>query len=183
MPGISPMRFCVALAVAALVAGQSAAAQDKASADTPKSQSAPQSESKMRETVDEAGQIATQPIRDVGLENKPIPLVLQSAKDNPYGRGGVKTCSQITAELGDLNDALGPDFTVDPQTSQNRAGELARAGGKTIVNTFIPFRSLVREISGAAPAERRLQDAVDAGYARRGFLRGLQSARGCKVTN
>ena len=61
----------------------------------------------------------------------------------------------------------------------NIADDLAEAGGKTIVNTIIPFRGLVREISGAAPAERRLAAAIDAGFARRGFLRGTALARRC----
>ena len=50
-----------------------------------------------------------------------------------------------------------------------------------MVNSLIPFRGIVREVSGAAPAERRLAAAIDAGFARRGFLRGVLSARGCRV--
>ncbi len=46
------------------------------------------------------------------------------------------------------------------------------------MNSLIPFRGLVREVSGAGPAERRLNAAIDAGIARRGFLRGLQRAEG-----
>ncbi|MEE3154506.1 MAG: hypothetical protein VX309_03150, partial [Pseudomonadota bacterium] len=55
------------------------------------------------------------------------------------------------------------------------------AGGKTIVNSIIPFRGLVREITGAAPAQRRLNTAIDAGFARRGFLRGAAISRGCRL--
>ena len=62
-----------------------------------------------------------------------------------------------------------------------KAGKLAEAGGKTIVNTIIPFRGLVREVSGAAPAERRLDAAIKAALARRGFLRGVATARKCKL--
>jgi hypothetical protein len=49
-----------------------------------------------------------------------------------------------------------------------------------VVNALIPFRGIVREITGAAPAQRRLNAAIDAGYARRGFLRGLHYARHCR---
>ena len=38
----------------------------------------------------------------------------------------------------------------------------------------------VRE-RGAAPAERRLQAAVTAGIARRGYIRGMAAAKGCKI--
>jgi hypothetical protein len=50
-----------------------------------------------------------------------------------------------------------------------------------VVNTLIPFRGLIREISGAAPAQRRLNAAIDAGFARRGYLRGVLRTRGCKT--
>jgi hypothetical protein len=49
-----------------------------------------------------------------------------------------------------------------------------------VVNSIIPFRGVVRELSGSAEADRRLQAATDAGIARRGFLRGVQRIRGCR---
>ena len=72
-------------------------------------------------------------------------------------------------------------FVAGAQTNENRASKIAEAGGKTIVNSLIPFRGLVREVSGAAPAQRRLNAAIDAGYARRGFLRGLAKAKGFRI--
>ena len=63
----------------------------------------------------------------------------------------------------------------------HRFRSVLNAVGKTIVNSLIPFRGLVREISGAAPAERRLQAAVAAGIARRGYLRGLAGATKCRI--
>jgi len=50
-----------------------------------------------------------------------------------------------------------------------------------VVNSLIPLRGLVREVSGAAPADRRLEAAIDAGLARRGYLRGLAVSRGCRL--
>ena len=81
--------------------------------------------------------------------------------------------------MDELNEILGPDFASADDKKENRAGKLAEAGGKSIVNALIPFRGLIREISGAAPAKRRLDAAIDAGFARRGFLRGVYRARGC----
>jgi hypothetical protein len=60
-------------------------------------------------------------------------------------------------------------------------GKLAEAGGKSVVNAIIPFRGLVRELSGAGPAQRRLEADIQAGYARRGFLRGVATARKCRL--
>jgi hypothetical protein len=140
---------------------------------------APEQPNRVRETIDRGGKIVTQPATDVGATKIEIPVVLQKAQDNPYDLTGLKTCAQIAGSVADLTKVLGPDFAVGNNKKENRAGRLAEAGGRTIVNTLVPFRGLVREISGAAPAQRRLNAAVDAGFARRGFLRGVSFARRC----
>ncbi|MNY53916.1 hypothetical protein D3C86_1897200 [compost metagenome] len=76
---------------------------------------------------------------------------------------------------------LGADYVPGAETKENRAGKLAEAGGKSVINSIIPFRSVLREVTGAAPADRRLNAALDAGYARRGFLRGVHANRGCRT--
>jgi len=132
-------------------------------------------------TLNKAGEIASQPVRDVGINKREIPDVLQRSADDPYATNTVRTCSQITSSMRELNEVLGPDYEPGRTTREDRVGRLAEAGGKTVVNAFIPFRGLVREVSGAAPAERRYNAALDAGLVRRGFLRGLAVAKGCKL--
>ena len=139
-------------------------------------------EEKRGETLDKAGRIATQPGRDVGLDKQEIPEVLQRAVEYPYAKPSGRTCKALNTDLAGLNAVLGDDFVVGREANEDRTGKIAEAVGKTVINSLIPFRGLVREISGAAPAERRLQGAVSAGIARRGYLRGLASARGCKIT-
>ena len=136
--------------------------------------------SKLHQSLQTGGRIAAQPVHDVDASRTKIPPVLEAASADPYSLAGARTCAQIARSVAALTEALGPDFASGSAKKENKAGKLAEAGGKTIVNAIIPFRGLVREISGAAPAQRRLNDAVDAGLARRGFLRGLQSARRCK---
>lgn len=140
-----------------------------------------QEEKKKDDTLDKAGSIATQPARDIGLDKDRIPPVLEKAVENPYAPPPSRTCKGLNTSLGELNAVLGDDFIVGKQANEDRTGKIAEAVGKTIVNSLIPFRGLVREISGAAPAQRRLDAAVTAGIARRGYLRGLASARGCKI--
>lgn len=127
-----------------------------------------------------AERIATEPARDIGLQRVTIPPVLEAAGSDPYSLAGTRTCAGMSAELRDLDRALGADFDAPPTRRGNRAGRLAEAGGRAVVNTIIPFRGVVRELSGSAEADRRLQAAVDAGLARRGFLRGLAQSRGCR---
>jgi hypothetical protein len=128
-------------------------------------------------------EIGTQPVRDVGVVKREIPPILIKARQEPYSLKGLKTCKQLAGEVENLNAVLGADYTVGNEVKENRAGKLAEAGGKTVINSIIPFRSLVREVTGAAPADRRLNAALDAGTARRGFLRGVQAQRGCRTTN
>jgi hypothetical protein len=130
--------------------------------------------------IDRARDIAGQPVRDVGAAKVVIPPVLAQAIADPYATANTRTCPQIVAALRNLNAVLGPDFAAGAATNESRASKIAEAGGKTIVNSLIPFRGLVREFTGAAPAQRRLNAAIDAGYARRGFLHGLRVARKCR---
>lgn len=132
-------------------------------------------------TQSEAERVATQPVRDVGIARTNIDPVLQEALKAPYAPAGNGRCAAINAELTKLNAALGPDFDGDAKANEDKAERLALAGGEMLVNTLIPFRGLVREISGAAPAERRKASAISAGTARRGYLRGLAQMRKCKA--
>ncbi|WP_454887599.1 hypothetical protein [Sphingomonas oryzagri] len=134
----------------------------------------------VRDTVKRGGEIASQPARDVGVAQTKIPPLLAAAKAAPYSMNGLATCQQIRGAIEELSAALGPDFAAGSEKKENKVGKLAEAGGKTVVNAFIPFRGLVREISGAAPAQRQLNAAIDAGFARRGFLRGVAYVRKCR---
>jgi len=136
----------------------------------------------MSQTRKKSVEIGSQPARDVGVMKRQIPTILLEAKEDPYSLKGLKTCKQLAAEISMLNEVLGADYVAGAETKENRAGKLAEAGGKTVINSIIPFRGLVREVSGAAPADRRLKAALDAGYARRGFLRGVHANRGCRTT-
>lgn len=156
----------------ALLATPAVLAQNSGSAEHP---------SRIEQTKRTAGTIATQPVTDVGVKKVVVPPVLQRAIAAPYGAAGTASCTQITSGIRQLNGALGADFVAGAQTNENRASKIAEAGGKTIVNSLLPFRGLVREVSGAAPAQRRLNAAIDAGYARRGFLRGLAQAKRCRL--
>lgn len=173
-PSLSILIGAAMLTLAASAWAQSSA---KSPAEAPP---APDHE-EINEAGRSAGRIVSQPVRDVGLAKTKIPDVLAEASQDPYSLNRLRTCRQISAALTKLNEALGPDFTPGPHEGENRVGKLAAAGGKTVVNSIIPFRGLIREVSGAAPAQRRYERAIDAGFARRGFLRGVHRTRGCKT--
>lgn len=134
-----------------------------------------------RPNQNNAQQIVTQPARDVGVQRTEVPPVLERASVDPYSLDGVRTCTQLSAAIVELSGVLGADFDA-PATPQGSAAErVAAAGGRAVVNSVIPFRGIVRELSGAADQQRRLEAAVDAGLARRGFLRGVHRTRGCRT--
>ena len=130
---------------------------------------------KKSSTMNDAGEVASQPVRDVGIGNKKIPPVLLDAADDPYLP--VASCAGLTAGIRALNAELGPDFGAEP----GKKPSVIKTGSAAVVNTLIPFRGIVREVSGAAAADRRLAAATQAGIARRGYLRGTYQARRCRT--
>jgi hypothetical protein len=166
--------LCAATAVALAGCGHAQPRNEPPGRKAPPGSSANYDEAR-KQAVD----IGMQPARDVGLSKRDIPPVLESALADPYNIRGLKTCGQLAAAVRTLDDALGPDYEAGGEYHENRMGKLAAAGGKSVINSIIPYRSLVREITGAAPADRHMNAAVDAGLARRGFLRGVQYKQRC----
>ncbi|MBT2186312.1 hypothetical protein [Sphingobium nicotianae] len=142
-------------------------------------QAQPPSVDRTDDALDKAGKIAIQPARDVGISKSSIPLVLQEAVKDPYAPLHRQNCAWVDYELARLNQALGADFDANQKANEDKATQIALAGGEMVVNSLIPFRSLVREISGAAPADRRKTAAVNAGLARRGYVRGIGVVLNC----
>jgi hypothetical protein len=178
-------------ALLSLLLTSAAVAQDKPPKDKPPKEQAEKQkddpaqgeQDKPRDdTLDKAGSIASQPARDVGIVKTEIPPILQQATEAPYAMPASRTCKGLNAAMAELTEALGPDFGTGKENNQNRTGKIMEAGGRAVVNSLIPFRGLVREVTGAAPAERRLQAAISTGLARRGFLRGMATTKGCKIT-
>lgn len=121
--------------------------------------------------------VAATPMSDLNLRKSEIPALLITAQEKPYDMTGLSRCSQIAAAVGELDAMLGDDLDM-PRTARNwpSAGRLAQWA----VGSFIPFRGAIRELSGANLQERRIQAAVQAGLARRAFLKGSGQAKGCR---
>jgi len=127
------------------------------------------------------GDIVTTPLQDTNLRKKRIPEVLELARGGPYEMAGLSSCALINRNIAALSGVLGKDFDTPEDRRPNR-GRQAASVGKSVVESFIPFRGVIREASGAAAAQREWDAAVDAGIARRGFLRGVARSRGCRAT-
>jgi hypothetical protein len=128
--------------------------------------------------VHDAEHIVTQPARDVGIDKKKVPPLLQAAVEDPYSRASTGSCAQISSAVRALNNILGPDFGND--SAGGGKANIAKIGGAAVVNSLIPFRGVVRAVSGAEAADQRYAAAVTAGIARRGYLRGLFEGKNCR---
>jgi len=133
-----------------------------------------------KSTGEMAEDIATQPAEDVGIDKKEIPPQLEKIKDDPYSLKGINTCADILAAVEDVDAALGVDLDIKgDKTKEAKRKETAGRVGGAIVNSFVPFRGLIREISGAAGRERRYNEAIYAGVVRRSFLKGVGLQKKC----
>lgn len=121
--------------------------------------------------------VAKTPMTDLNIGNEDFPQLILDAQAKPYDLAGLQRCSQISAVVSQFDAILGDDLDL-PQTEAMRVspGRIAQS----VVGSFIPFRGIIRELSGANDQRRRLQLAVEAGMTRRGFLKGIGQQRGCR---
>ena len=128
---------------------------------------------------------AMAPLTDLNLRRTAIPAKLE-AIISPYEPLPQVTCGTLALEVNELTTILGPDTDAPPppEASINqRAGEgaadLALSGVANAATDFIPFRSIVREATGASAHERRLRAAYERGVTRRAYLKGVGAQMGC----
>lgn len=120
--------------------------------------------------------VARTPMTDLNLSRTEVPALLAEAQQRPYSLQGLDTCEQLTRAVDEFNTVLGPDLDL-PQAERARlsGGRIAQWA----VGRFIPFRGLIREISGANRQQREVEAAIQAGLMRRAFLKGVGVARRC----
>ena len=128
-----------------------------------------------------AEDVAMSPLSDLNVRKKNVPVVLDMAMAKPYDLAGIKSCKGLTTAIMDLDAALGDDIDVatGEKSDMEKAGNSAGAIAKSVLGSFIPFRGVVRELSGANAQEKLWDRALYAGTARRAFLKGMGEQRGC----
>lgn len=140
------------------------------------------------ETVREGfSDAATAPLEDLNLRRDAIPTVLLQAEAAPYDMRNLERCPAIAAEVGRLDQALGPDLDEPPPQDGSLGSEIAAdvAASATLnairdtTTDFIPLRSWVRRLTGAEQHSQHVQSAIQAGRQRRAFLKGMGMQRNC----
>ena len=110
----------------------------------------------------------------LGLRGAQVPELLKAVAADPYRAPAEPACETIPAELMALQQALGPDA----DEPRKRRGQVVRLVGGA-VRSFVPYRDVVRFLTRADHHDHQLMDATMAGFARRGFLRGLEATLHC----
>lgn len=133
-----------------------------------------------RESVQGA---ATSPLRDLNVVKSAIPQVLLGALSDPYARPPRNwKCSTLLRLVQPLDAALGPDIDrlpSDDEDLMDQGKETAFGVAGDLASGAIPFRGVVRRLSGAASHDRLVQSAIIAGNVRRAYMKGLGETKGC----
>lgn len=113
----------------------------------------------------------------LGLPGPDISDRLKAFSATPYVRPDPLDCPQLAREIGELDQILGPDVDLK-EVPEDRGQQMESAAGSALLG-LIPYRGVVRWMSGAGAQERIRARAVLAAAARRGFLKGLSMALAC----
>jgi hypothetical protein len=130
---------------------------------------------------------ATTPLRDLNLIHADIPTVLSDAQKRPYVVPDDQSCAALADDVRALDDVLGPDFdapaTASGATLFERGATMVEDAAvgvlRNTAESTVPFRSWVRELTGAERHSKDVAAAIAAGTVRRAFLKGLRAAHGC----
>jgi hypothetical protein len=125
------------------------------------------------------GSVAAAPLKDLGLVRPEAPRQLADIA-YPYDLVRLTSgCAQISYEIGSLDALLGQEFYTAPSGVSDRAGQAAMGAAEGAASGLIPFRGVVRTVTGANRAQANVEHAIEMGVLRRAFLRGYGAAQGC----
>jgi hypothetical protein len=108
----------------------------------------------------------------LGLTGADVPPLLATIKAEPYRAPASPACDTASAEILAINDLIGADLDTPPEPEDNKKNLIAK--GSDMARGLVPYGGVVRFVTGANKKDKELREAVMAGYARRGFLRGVQ---------
>jgi hypothetical protein len=113
----------------------------------------------------------------LGLTGADVPPLLATIKAEPYKAPAAPACETVPAEIAAIDDLIGPDLDTPPEPPDNKKSLIAKGGD--VARGLVPYGGVVRFVTGASKKDKELREAVLAGYARRGFLRGIQLNTKC----
>ncbi|OYW83305.1 MAG: hypothetical protein B7Z26_00905 [Asticcacaulis sp. 32-58-5] len=130
---------------------------------------------------------AMTPVTDLNLRKLEIPEILLKASANAYDLNGLDSCVALGTEITQLSEVLGIDFDA-PALSDDRsltdkakhlAGHATVGAVRDTTGSLIPFRGIVRKVSGAEKYQGEIDTAIEAGRVRRAYLKGVGITKNC----
>ena len=117
------------------------------------------------------------PMRELDPFPRKIAPLLVDALHYPYEAPVPLDCPTLAARVRELDAVLGADLDDPrrPPRSDHTARRLLVGG----VKSAIPYFGWLRRLTGADRSQRLAEAAFTAGYARRGYLKGLGEHLGC----
>jgi hypothetical protein len=109
----------------------------------------------------------------LGLSGADVPPLLADIKAEPYKAPAAPACDTVPAEILAINDLLGADLDAPPPEPEDTKKSLF-SKSEGLARSLVPYGGVVRFVTGANKKDKELREAIMAGYARRGFLRGIE---------
>lgn len=118
----------------------------------------------------------------LGISGAETPPALKAVAAAPYAVPAAADCAALAREIASLDELLGPDVDIlaDPKAGEGLDDRAGHAFGSAL-RGVIPYRWALRWMTQAGDLDRQLRQAVLAGAARRGFLKGLRLSMACPV--
>ena len=132
---------------------------------------------------EKAKDVITQPLNDLNVAQSDIPAILLRAKAAPYETPAGVGCRALDSEVADLDRALGPDLdlaTGEDKSVSKKVSDMTFDLARGAVSGLIPFRGVVRYVTGAEKRARAINEALIAGTVRRSYLKGYGEMLGCE---
>ena len=132
--------------------------------------------------ADKAVDVVKQPLNDLNILQNEIAPVLARAKSAPYAHVSGDNCQALEAEIQELDSALGPDIDLPGGKGASVSKKLTDATfnlAHSAVSSVVPYRGVVREVTGAEKRARSVNEALLAGTVRRAYLKGYGEMLGC----
>ncbi|MEO1660595.1 MAG: hypothetical protein AAFR51_06380 [Pseudomonadota bacterium] len=170
---------------AALIALVTTACASTPESQTPDPDAPNAAERAIQQSSDGFSEAAMTPLEDVNLKREKIPEEFEAIK-NPYDVDPDIACADIAAQVTELNSVLGRDWDIPPPDKKGLSDQAADGASTAFLDAvasgatgFIPFRGVVRTVSGANSHASKVRKAYERGSHRRTFLKAIGLMKGC----
>jgi hypothetical protein len=139
----------------------------------------------IQQSQDGFSKAAMTPLEDVNLIRDEIPEPFKAIR-NPYKVDPEISCDAIAAEVTILDGELGRDWDIPPPDKRGLSDRAADGASTAFLDAvassaggLIPFRGVVRTVSGANSHATKVRKAYERGSHRRTFLKAIGMMKGC----